>query len=285
MEEKIIETGFMKEVMNRTLLVHPGNSLWYGESRVGKTTTAQHIVKTINEAFDPYNPYAFRAVHYEVGQIAEWSGHEQKRGLKSLYNATLGRIDEGLYKSDPAETIVEQLILGLRRKNIQQIFIDEAGNLSLDAIRGMIMAYDAAKNTGYPLSLVFVGMDDLPTKVNKLPQVKGRIHEWCYFEPYDLDGIANLLVELSLHFKDLDLKKPEHRNQIECIYDLCGGFPGLLVPFLRKLERYQLIESEEITTTYLRAIHLRTTVDRDSSINKSEEIHGVKTAKKKGKGK
>jgi DNA transposition AAA+ family ATPase len=71
MEEKIIETGFMKEVMNRTLMVHPGNSVWYGESRVGKTTTARHIVKTVNDAFNPYNPYAFRAVHYEVGQIAE----------------------------------------------------------------------------------------------------------------------------------------------------------------------------------------------------------------------
>lgn len=266
-EKQIIETGFMKEVMSRTLIVHPGNSVWYGESRVGKTTTAQYIVKTINEAFDPYNPHAFRAVHFEVGQIAEWSGHEQKRGLKSLYNATLGRIDEGLYKNDPIETVVEQLVLGLMRKNIQQIYIDEAGNLSLDAIRGIIMAYDAAKNAGHLLSLIFIGMDDLPTKVNKLPQIKGRIHEWCYFEPYDLKGIADLLVRISSLFENLEFENPKHKELIECIYELCGGFPGLLIPFLTKLERYQIIESVEITTTYLRAIHLRTMVDKNNSIS------------------
>lgn len=282
-EEEIIETGFMKEVVNRTLMVHPGNSLWYGESRVGKTTTARYIVETITEAYDPYNPYAFRSVHYEVGEIAQWSGNEQKKGLKSLYNAILGRIDEGLYRSDPLETIAEQLVLGLMRKNIQMILVDEAGNLSLDAIRGMIMAYDAAKNSGHPLSLIFVGMDDLPTKVTKLPQVKGRIHEWCYFEPYDLKGVANLLAKLSPHFESLDLEKAEHMEQVEFIYEMCGGFPGLIIPFLRKLDRYQLIKTEEITTTYLRAIHLRTVIDKDNSINKSKEIYGKQAKLKKTK--
>ena len=117
-EETVVETDFMREAMNRTMMVHPGNSLWYGESRVGKTTTAKHIVQTINEAFDPYNPYAFRALHYEVGGIEQWSGNEQKKGLKSLYNATLGRIDEGLYRRDPAETIAEQLVFALKNVSI-----------------------------------------------------------------------------------------------------------------------------------------------------------------------
>lgn len=279
-EERIIETGFMREVMNRTLMVHPGNTLWYGDSRVGKTTTARYMVKTINDAFDPYNPYAFRAVHYEVGEIAAWSGNEQKKGLKSLYNAALGKIDEGLYKTDPPETIAQQLIFGLMRKNIQQIFIDEAGNLSLEAIRGMIMAYDAAKNLEHPLSLNFVGMDDLPTKVMKLPQVKGRIHEWCYFEPYDLDGVADLLAKLYPQYF-ADNQKVEIMKNIECIHEMCGGFPGLIIPFLKKLERYQQIENEEITEKYLRTIHLRTTIDQKNSINKSTEIHNILPKSKK----
>jgi hypothetical protein len=241
------------------------------------------VVKTINEAFNPYNPHAFRAVHYEVGQISEWSGNEQKRGLKSLYNAALGRIDEGLYRSDPAETITEQLILGLMRKNIQQIFVDEAGNLSLEAIRGMLMAYDAAKNSEHPFSLIFIGMDDLPTKVNELPQVKGRIQEWCYFEPYDLKGIADILTKISSHFESLDLTNAEHIEQVEFIHEMCGGFPGLLIPFLRKLERYQLIEPEQINTTYLRTIHLRTMIDKNKSIDKSKELYGKQAKVKKNK--
>jgi AAA+ ATPase superfamily predicted ATPase len=271
-EEKIVETGFMREVMNRTLTVHPGNSVWYGEARIGKTTTARHFVEQITSAYDPYNPYAFRAIHYETGEIASWSGNEQKKGLKSLYNATLGRIDEGMYRTDPPETIVRHLVQGLMRKNIQIIFIDEAGNLSLDAIRGMIMTYDAAKNLGHSLSLVFIGMDDLPVKVTKLPQIKGRIHEWCYFEPFSFEDVAKLLPKLTNHFNSIDLNNSQDYEKVECIIELFGGFPGLIIPFLRKVERYQQVEPEEITIKYLRTIHLRTTIDQKNAITKAEEI-------------
>ncbi|HEY0459784.1 MAG TPA: hypothetical protein VGC97_11670 [Pyrinomonadaceae bacterium] len=139
------------------------------------------------------------------------------------------------------------------------------------------MAYDSAKNHEHRLSLIFVGMDDLPTKVMKLPQVKGRIHEWCYFEPYSLNQVQNLLAKLNPHFANSKIDETKLLEQVECIYEICGGYPGLIIPFLRKLERYQKIDSEEITTVYLRAIHLRTTIDRDNAINKSKEIHGKST--------
>ncbi len=277
--EKIVETAAMREIIKRTLAIHPGNSIWYGLSRNGKTTTARYAVEKIQEAYDSDNPNAFRAVHYEVGEIAAWSGNEQKKGLKSLHNATLGRIDEGLYRNDPAETIVEHLVRGLMRKNIGQIFVDEAGNLSLDAIRGMMMVYDGAKNVGHRLSITFIGMDDLPVKVTKVPQVSGRIHEWCYFEPYKLEEVAELLCALHPHFARLDLKNPLHREQIELIYDLHGGLPGHIIPFIRKIERYQKYKPEEITTVYLKTIHLRTVLDRDNAIRKSLEIYSGKPYK------
>lgn len=281
-DTEIIETGFMREVINRTLAVHPGNSVWYGESRIGKTTTAKHLVKLITDSYDPANPYSFRAIHFEAGAISSWSGNEQKRGLKSLYNSVLGRIDEGLYRTDPTETIAGNLVHGLMRKNIQLVFIDEAGNLSLDAIRGILMTYDAAKNLGYNLSFVFVGMDDLPVKVTKLPQVNGRMHEWCYFEPYSVNEVATVLAELHPHFADVNLEKAEESETVNCIYELCGGYLGLIVPFLQKVEKYQLIKPEEITSKYLRTIFLRTQFDKDNSINKSIENCGGKAPIKKG---
>lgn len=271
--EKIVETAAMREVLKRTLAIHPGNSVWYGNSRIGKTTNARFAVEKIREAYDSENPNAFRAVHYEVGEIAAWTGNEQKKGLKSLYNATLGRIDEGLYRTDPSETIAEHLVRGLMRRNIGMIFVDEAGNLSLEAIRGMLMAYDAAKNMGHRLSIIFIGMDDLPVKVTKLPQVNGRIHEWCYFEPYNLEEVSRLLSELHPHFAGLNLKNPSHREQVELIYDLHGGYPGHIIPFIRKLERCQKARHEEITTVYLKTIHLRTVLDKENSIKKSQEIY------------
>jgi hypothetical protein len=278
--DEIIETDFMLEVINRTMAIHPGNSVWYGEARIGKTTTARHFVNRIMNAYDPANPHAFRAVHYEAGEIPGWSGNEQKKGLKSLHNSTIGRIDEGLYRSDPPETIANSLVHALKRKNIQIVFVDEAGNLSLDAIRGILMAYDAAKNLGHNLSFVFIGMDDLPVKVTTLPQVYGRMHEWCYFQPYSVQELSDLLEKLQPQFTSIDLNNINNLEIVECLYDLCGGYLGLIVPFLQKVDKYQSIKSEEIDSKYLRAIHLRTQLERELSISKSKEICGGKPPKK-----
>lgn len=270
--EKIIETATMREVIKRTLAIHPGNSLWYGMTRIGKTTTARYAVEKIYEAYSANNPDAFRAVHYETGALAR-SSNDQKRGIKSLYNATLGRIDEGLYHKDLTETLVQELVYGLKRKNIGMVFIDEAGNMSLEAIRGMLMAHDAAKNMGHALSLIFIGMDDLPVKVTKLPQVNGRIQEWCYFEAYSLEETAELLSELHPHFANLEISNPADREQFQLIYDLYGGFPGHIIPLIRKIERYQAVNPEPITPVYLKTIHLRTALDKANSINRSREIY------------
>ena len=67
---------------------------------------------------------------------------------------------------------------------------------------------------------------------------------------------------------------------MECLYELCGGYLGLIVPFLQKVDKYQLIKSEKIDSKYLRAIHLRTQLDREQSISKSKEIYGGKPSKK-----
>ncbi len=272
-KEVTVLTGMMLEVINRTAAVHPGNSLWYGESRIGKTTTARYMAQKIEESYDPQNPHAYRAVHYEVGEIAEWTGNEMKKGIKSLYYATLGRIDEGVYRHDPVESLATQLVHGLRRKNIQVIFVDEAGALSLEAIRGMVLVGNVAKNMHYPLSLVFIGMDDLPTKVQHLPQVDKRFVEWCYFEAYSLNDTAKLLAQLHSHFKKFNLENPVHYEQVECIYEMCGGFPGLITPFLKKLTHYQNEKHEKITVAYLRSIHLRTVFEKELSVSKSLQMY------------
>lgn len=223
--EKIIETGFMREVMNRTMAIHPGIALWYGQSRIGKTTTAKHFTERINSSYRTDNPNSFRAVHYEAGEIVGWYGNEQKRGLKGLYSATIGRLDQRSYQNDPIETLVENTVYGLRRKNIRMVFLDEAGNLSLGALRGIIMAYDKAKNTEYPLSFVFIGMDDLPTKVMKLPQIAGRIHEWCYFEKYTLQELAAFLKEFHPYFSNVDPKNPLRSNWWNASMSFSTAFP------------------------------------------------------------
>jgi len=272
-QENIIETDMMLEVIGRTFKAHPGNSVWYGEARIGKTITAGYMTRKIEEAYDPLNPHAFRALHYEVGEVEGWSGNEHKKGLKSLYYATIGKIDEGVYRHDPPEIIAGQIVHALIRKNIQMIFIDEAGKLSLDAIDGMLLVYNKAKTIGHSLSFIFIGMEDLPIKVTQKPQVKGRINEWCYFAAYSFDEMTKLLARLHPHFEKLDLKEEKDREQFEFMYEMFGGYPGLTVPFLMKLDRYSQEDKEPITVKYLRAVHLRTLLGQEKSIAKSLEIY------------
>lgn len=116
-------------------------------------------------------------------------------------------------------------------------------------------------------------MDDLPTKVQHLPQVHNRFVEWCFFEAYNFDETAKLLSRLHPHFAHLDLKTVAHREQVEFVYETFGGFPGLIVPFLKKLTHQQGRETEEITLIYLRTIHMRTFMDKEQATNKSLEIY------------
>jgi hypothetical protein len=193
-------------------------------------------------------------------------------------------LTKGFTVTNPPESLATQLVHGLRRKNIQVILVDEAGLLSLEAIRGMVLVGDTAKNMNYPLSLVLIGMDDLPTKVRHAPQVEKRIVEWCYFEAYSLKETAKLLAQLHSHFTSLDFNNPSHYEQFECMYEMFGGFPGLIVPFLKKLDHCLRQEPDEINVTYLRTIHLRTLMDKEQSINKSLEMYRGKPPKDSRRG-
>lgn len=284
-EKKIIVTKQMKRVMNRTLRVHQGGALvvWSGQSRLGKTTTAAEMVRQLDSQYDPENPNAFRCVHYEVGEIPHWSGQEQKRGIRSLYHACIGKLDEGDYRTLPTEDLAKQLVYGLRRKNIQKIFVDEAGTLSLDAIRGMVLVRDVAEIQGWNLSITFIGMDDLPTKMCRVPQIEKRIHEWCYFEEYSLNELFEILKELHSHFAALDLSKPEHLEQIQFIHDKFGGIPGEVVPFLTRLDQQEGKVASGIDIRLLKAVYLSTQRDKDRAIAASKNNYYANPLKTEAK--
>jgi hypothetical protein len=149
------------------------------------------------------------------------------------------------------------------------VFIDEAGELSLDAINGMVLVRDTAVSMGWTLTLVFVGMGDLPTKLEERRRISGRVTEWCYFVEYDLEDTWNLLANLHPHFAGLDQKNEEHREQVSFLRETYGGLPGQLIAFIQRME-YRLKEHRgEIDLRFLRAVHLLTARDKQRSIQHS----------------
>lgn len=281
----LVETDMMKEIMGSTIANQPGGGmgLWYGNAGIGKTTTALLLEQKIAKAFkrNPANPNAFLAKHIQVGEVAPWSGNEQKQGIKCLYAATVGQMDEGDYRRLPTNQLAADTVYGLQRLRIKIVFIDEAGCLSEEAIRGMVLVRDIAQNEGWTISLIFIGMDDLPQKLNRLPQIRRRVHHWCYFEEYSLDETWKLLAGLHPHFKTLDRKNKDHNAQVKFIHETFGGFPGLIVPLINQMDYLLQLEKCEVNEQYLRTVHYMMVHGKDKSLAKSKHSYKPRTPKRR----
>ncbi len=168
---RILETDVMRQIVTRTMAVHRESAvvLWTGRTRNGKTKTAGWMVREI-DAVHQTSPRGFRAVHYKADAIHQGTGNEMKRGVRSLYHATIGTLTEGVYRNTSVEALAALTVQALRARNVQMVLVDEAGLLSRDAIHGMILVRDIARLEGVTLTLVFIGVDDLPVTMRRLPQ-------------------------------------------------------------------------------------------------------------------
>lgn len=269
-QPSIIESGTMREVKRRTLGVQPGSGIvaWWGTQRIGKSTTARWLVRRINAAYqeNPNDPDAWRAVHYEVGEIPSSAGRPQKMAIRSLWHATLPSLDEGVYRRETPESLARLLVRGLAKRNIEMICVDEAGLLSLSAIRGMVLVRDTAKNFDRTLSLVFIGMDDLPLKLDRHPQVSGRVHDWIDFDPYELEETAALVASMGGPFQGLSLQNDDDREVIEWIHDRFDGIPGKVVPFCRRAGPRLAHLGWKLSVENCKAVHQITLRDKKRSL-------------------
>lgn len=235
-----VETPFVREVVRTTLNTHGdcGLQVWTGRSGVGKTRTARFIHEGLNSRYDPANHDAFKTHYYEVGGGSRLPRQcTMRHGIRSLYVATVGALDERVWRRDPEEEVATRLVRALRMRNLQMVFVDEAGLLSLEEIRGMVLVRDVAEALDWPLSLVLIGMDDMPRTVEKLPQIKRRIHAWRFFQPFDVDATWDVLARLVPHFARESRDCVEHREQVEFIHKLFDGLVGGMIPFVRRLLR------------------------------------------------
>lgn len=229
-----ILTGMMKYASKLTLEAHYNGGLvmWSGGVGRGKTCCAEWMVEELNAQYDQLNPDTFRLKHYEVGRIPKWSGREEKIALRSLYHATIGPMDEGVYRTFPLEAIAETIVHGLRRIGYQIIFVDEAGRLSLNALDGLVLVSNTAGNMKWPLTIVLIGMDDLPVKIRLNERINSRVHQKVCFEPYKLHETWDLLAALDPYFAGLSRNKSKDKEQVALVHELNEGNPRDVTSFV-----------------------------------------------------
>jgi hypothetical protein len=237
---------------------------------MGKTTAAQHMVKLIEKAYSPYNPRAFKAAYYETASFKPSSKDQAKHGVRSLYFGVGCNLDEGKYRTCLPEELAADLIYFLKKMNIQIIFVDEAGCLSLDAMRGVVLVSDEARRKGLTLTIVLIGMDNLPTMLKSKPQIKRRVRDWCYFKPCTLEETHKLLAALHPYFAGLDLTKESQKEQIAYVHEACKGMPGSIVPFASLFATMYRELPEEDPMVHIQAAIIQPLFDMERCVNDSQ---------------
>lgn len=262
----IIETNLMRDVENRSLAIHNRSPLvvWTGNSGLGKTTTAAWLTNRINEAFSADNPNAFRAKHYEATELADWHS-VGKTAMGALHSGVLGELDSGLYKRLRANELADLVVIGLIRQRIEVVCLDEAGLYGLRALRGLVAIRDRAVQRGHRLTLILIGMDDLPIKIKATPQIDGRVHEWCLFEPYSLSETIELVNHLTELWSGADMADPQVRRQFEFIHSVTSGVARQIAVFVDKAQHAASQLDRPLSVAFLRAVHLRTTREQKRS--------------------
>jgi hypothetical protein len=271
----IVVTEMMKQAMNMTLHFHltgGGACCWYGDPGIGKTATAHHMRQTLEEGFNvnAKNPNAFQAMHFECGPIGP-SVNAMKAGIRVLYQImTRSSLPSGIYSGASLEELAIMVIDEAKKRRIQMFFVDEAGLMSADAVRGMMFVCDIAKRMNWHLTMVLIGDNDLPKKIISVPAVERRITGWIHFKQYDFDGTCQILRVLHPHFESLNYEVAEDQEKLELMHEVCEGLPARIVHFLNHLDYHLKISPCSIDLRFLRTIHLLMKQDKQGWIPKSK---------------
>lgn len=252
---RVHETPLMENVMERTMAVQAfgGIVAWSGDSGSGKTTTARLMAARICAAAAS-DAHGFSAVHYEVGPLISNDDRVMSLALKSLYSATIGRPPEHRFRMSTPDAIALSLVHGLRSRNIRMVFIDEAGLLSAAAIRGIVLAIDTAENEEWPLTVVMIGMDELPRALEQVPQTERRVRDWCYFKAIDAAEAERLITTVWPEIQQFLEPGTALRELVQSMMRRFGNFPGKIVPKLCQLRawaaRHALALNEDVVNGF-----------------------------------
>jgi hypothetical protein len=279
----VVETDLMHEVADLTVAAHNSSPIvvWAGSSRLGKTTTAEWLTSRIEAAYIESNPDAFHAARYQATELADWHSVD-KTAMGAFHVGVLGPLDEGLYRRLRAHELATLVVNGLLKRRIELVFVDEAGLYSLRAMRGLIAVRDRMVEQGGRLTLVLVGMDDLPCKLDQNPQVAGRVHEWCYFKPYTLRETARLVRKISPLWAQADFKDADVRRQLEFLHLASDGVQGRIVPFVQKVEQ-EVAWGHELSVALLKVVQLRTARNRSQAQSAQRNAYRSKPKQKPNK--
>lgn len=235
-------TPKMLDAQDRLFAVHKPRGQFLvltGPAGAGKTVAALHLADRINTAHAGGALNSFAAAYYVA---SDWRKPTNSLMLQRM--VFLEFAQQVLRLTVPKDTrsvnlpvLKDSIAAGLRLRNIQTVFIDEAGHIppsGLDHLLALIN--NVATGERHPLTIVLVGMDDLPLNTQVLPQVSRRVTT-VYFTPYDAATVLPILQVVHPFFKTVNLKTTEGAELMEFLLSPSvsrGGLIGYIVPLVEQ---------------------------------------------------
>jgi type II secretory pathway predicted ATPase ExeA len=264
--EVVHHTKQMEDAGHRIQAVHPALVMLTGLPGTGKTLTALEFTNYANRH------WPVCAHYHEVKTLPLEHPQEDARTLQwlaQILKIPLSPIPVNRSKSSWVEQSIMQIVSHLQLKSLQYLFLDEAGRLTLDAIRTLTSVFNYAQQIGHPLSIIFIGMGDLLRKAQADEQVKRRIHEWIHFYPAKQEDLVPLLSKLHPYFRDFDASDPAYLKMIAFFLQGCGGILGQIVPVLKRLNSLLPQKPSDFSVEHLQAAYLQFAQDRTAALDES----------------
>lgn len=231
-----------------------------GPAGAGKTVTGLHLTDRINTAHIAGAPNGFAAAYYVA---SDWRKPMNALMLQRLLYSEFAQQVLHLTVPKDMRTVnvavtKEAIAIGLRLRNIQTVFIDEAGHIPPSGLDHLLtLINEVATRERHPLTIVLVGMDDLPLNTQVLPQVRRRVNT-VYFTPYDAATALQILQAVHSFFKTVDLKTPQGAELMEFLLSPSvsrGGLIGYMVPLVERAAAMAPVMSMPFGLRLLRLAH------------------------------
>lgn len=272
---QVVTTPAIKQLQHFLLTSHQARGQFFvvtGHAGAGKTTAAGFICDQVNDAFEQgsNSPDAFSAKRFEVTDHRRGRGHIM--GTRLLAEFAEKVVD---YKV-PTDirivnhaTLADVIIRGLMFRRIEMVFIDEAGRIPVDGLERLAMLLNkAAEEHGHRLTIVLVGMHDLPLNVAALPQIARRVAQTVMFDACDRDVLLKVLGDLYPGFFQ-GCGERETADALDFITSdevSKGGLLGYVIPVVEQARAIATQSREPMSTVHLRMAHALRAAGKAQSI-------------------
>jgi type II secretory pathway predicted ATPase ExeA len=294
-QSRIVVTPEMESAFSRVALCHSGPGQMVavvGPSGAGKTTSMRLLSRQIEEDCDAKVQNAWRTLYYVTADLI--NAHRttlERHVLAQMLSDGLGlSVDKDLRRSRP-EDLRHKILLALRQRNVQMVFIDEAGlipALGLNALANLVNTAEVSFQ--WPLTIVLVGMNNLPITIRELPQVERRVIDTIFFQPYGAEEALEALAQIEPFFESLNHATEDGRIMMEFLTSpevSSGGMLGIMIQLVQRTSDICQRDGRPFSLRELRMVHHLSARDRNRAVEQAQNgwrTQAPATAHKKAAG-